>query len=83
MPRGVRTKYDAIREQWVLLAPERAIKLDPVGIAILNHVDGKTTFENIVKTLAAKFGAPTSRVAEDSEKFLSGLIDRRMIELQE
>ena len=31
LPRGVRLHWDRVREVWVLLAPERAMKLDAVG----------------------------------------------------
>ena len=78
--RGVRTKYDTVREIWVLLAPERALKLDQIGTAILDEVDGERSFGEIVDRLAAKYGAPRAQIAEDAGKFLASLIDRRMME---
>ena len=50
---GVRPKYDAVRETWVLLAPERTLRLDDIGHAILSEVDGETPFAEIVARLAA------------------------------
>jgi len=78
---GVRTKYDTVRETWVLLAPERTIKLDPVGAAILAETDGTRPFAEIVSSLAAKYDAPAERIATDARAFLSGLIERRMAEV--
>ena len=78
--RGVRTHWDAVRSTWVLLAPERAMALDEIGVAILAETDGETTFGEIVARLAAKYHAPPERIAADARRFLTGLIERRMAE---
>ena len=78
--RGVRTHWDAVRGNWVLLAPERAIALDEIGAAILAETDGKTPFAEIVKRLAVKYNAPPDQIATDARRFLTGLIERRMAE---
>ena len=77
---GVRTKHDSVRGVWVLLAPERTIRLDPIGAAILAEVDGTRSFGQIVDTLAARYQAPRERIAADAGAFLAGLIERRMAE---
>ena len=78
--RGVRTHWDAVRSTWVLLAPERALALDEIGVAILAETDGETTFGEIVTRLAAKYNAPPDQIATDARRFLTGLIERRMAE---
>ncbi len=78
--RGVRTHWDAVRSTWVLLAPERALALDEIGVAILAEADGETTFGEIVARLAAKYHAPPEQIASDVRRFLAGLIERRMAE---
>ena len=78
--RGVRTHWDAVRGNWVLLAPERAIALDEIGAAILAETDGKTPFAEIVERLAAKYNAPPEQIATDARRFLTALIERRMAE---
>ena len=40
LPRGVRLHECKIRKGWFLLAPERALKMDQIGAAILAAVDG-------------------------------------------
>jgi pyrroloquinoline quinone biosynthesis protein D len=81
MPRGVRLHEDRVRGGWVLLAPERAIALDPVGHAILSRIDGERSFGAIVADLAATFGAPEDQIAADSAEFLAALAERRILEI--
>jgi pyrroloquinoline quinone biosynthesis protein D len=82
LPRGVRLHDDRVRGMKVLLAPERALKLDAIGAAILGELDGRASFAEIVARLAARYDAPAERIAEDAARFLGGLIDRRMVEVQ-
>lgn len=78
--KGVRVKHDPVRRIEVLLAPERVLKLDQIGVAILAEADGTRTFAEIVQTLAEKYNAPPEQIAGDARRFLEGLIDRRMAE---
>lgn len=78
---GCRTKYDKVRGIWVLLAPERAIKLDPIGAAILAETDGTRDFGSVVDILAEKYNAPRDQIAGDAATFLGSLIEKRMMEL--
>ena len=82
LPRGVRTKFDSVRDMWVLLAPERAVKLDPIGAAILAEVDGDRTLDDIAGALAAKYNAPVDQIKKDAGAFLMSLIERRMVEIR-
>jgi pyrroloquinoline quinone biosynthesis protein D len=78
--RGVRPHFDKVRGTWVLLAPERALELDPIGAAILAETDGKATFAEIVARLAERYNAPPEQISVDARSFLGGLIERRMAE---
>lgn len=78
---GVRTRFDKVRDTWVLLAPERTIRLDPIGAAILAEVDGERPFSEIVSRLATAYDAPAERIATDARAFLSGFVERRMAEV--
>jgi pyrroloquinoline quinone biosynthesis protein D len=80
MPRGVRLRFCKVRQAWFLLAPERAMRLDGPGAAVLGAVDGQRTFGEIVAKLAQDFAAPSDRIATDARKFLGELINRRMLE---
>ncbi|MEL7279087.1 MAG: pyrroloquinoline quinone biosynthesis peptide chaperone PqqD [Pseudomonadota bacterium] len=83
LPRGVRIHHDKVRDAWVLLAPERAITLDPVGQAILEKVDGTRSFDDITKALAEKYNAPAQQIREDSAGFLTALKNRRFLDIAE
>ena len=81
LPRGVRLHHDRVRDAWVLLAPERAITLDPIGQAILEEVDGTRTFGDITTALAEKYNAPAEQIREDSAGFLTALKHRRFLDV--
>ncbi|NVO56717.1 pyrroloquinoline quinone biosynthesis peptide chaperone PqqD [Rhodobacteraceae bacterium B1Z28] len=81
LPRGVRLHYDKVRENWVLLAPERAVTLDQIGYAILNEVDGQRSFGQITSALSEKYNAPVDQITEDSSGFLDALRTRRFLDV--
>ncbi len=73
LPRGVRMHKDRVRGGVVLLAPEKAILLDDIGVAILSRVDGKRRFGEIIADLAKTFKAPAEQIETDVQQFLGGL----------
>lgn len=81
LPRGVRLRYDDVRSQWMLLAPERILKPDGIALEILKRCDGKTTLDAIIDDLALAFGAEREEVGRDVREFLNGLAAKRILEL--
>lgn len=81
IPRGVRLRFDAVRDAWVLLAPERAIRLDPIGHAILSEIDGRRSLGAIAATLADRYGAPPDEVTRDCAEFVAALVERRILDI--
>jgi pyrroloquinoline quinone biosynthesis protein D len=81
LPRGVRLKYDETRGEWLLLAPERVIKANPVAVEILKRCDGTATLDSIVDDLAAQFTADRGRVEQDVHVLLGELSAKRMVDL--
>lgn len=73
LPRGVRLARDRVRQQTVLLAPEKAVALDMIGEAILSRVNGVDSLEDIVTDLARTFQAPRDQIATDVQRFLQAL----------
>lgn len=82
IPRGVRIHHDKVRDGWVLLAPERAISLDPIGYSILTAIDGKRDFGALTTHLAEKYQAPVEQISGDCADFINSLRDRRILDVQ-
>jgi pyrroloquinoline quinone biosynthesis protein D len=81
LPRGVRLTHSEAQGGWVLLAPERIFKADAIAVEILRRCTGETTLGTIVDELAAEFKAPHERVHADVSKLLSGLAEKKLLEL--
>ncbi len=82
LPRGVRLHHDRVRDTPVLLGPEVALMLDPIGKAVLDEIDGLSDLAVISHRLAERYGAPVATVAEDVAEFLEGLAARRLVEVR-
>jgi pyrroloquinoline quinone biosynthesis protein D len=83
LARGVWLRADSVRGQTVLLAPERAMALDDIAVAIVQGLDGKRSLDRIANDFAAQFGAPAAQIASDIEAFIHELAIRRMLEIVE
>jgi pyrroloquinoline quinone biosynthesis protein D len=81
LPRGVRLKHDETRDEWLLLAPERVVKTNPIAVAILQRCDGIATIDAIVDDLAAAFTADRARIETDVRALLNELAGKRMVDL--
>jgi pyrroloquinoline quinone biosynthesis protein D len=81
LPRGVHLKRDETRGEWLLLAPERILKTNPVAVEILKRCDGNATLDEIVDDLAAVFKAERSRIETDVRALLGELAAKRMVDL--
>jgi pyrroloquinoline quinone biosynthesis protein D len=81
LPRGVRLVHNEAHGGWVLLAPERVFKADAVAAEVIKRCDGKASFGEIIDDLARTYSAPREKVAEDVGALLSGLADKKLLEL--
>ena len=81
LPRGVRLREDKVRDRWVLLAPERVVKVNLIAVEILKLCDGARSLSEIIADLAQRFNADVGRVATDVRALLASLADKRMVEL--
>ena len=82
LPRGVRLKHDELRGGWVLLAPERMLKLDAVSVEVLKRCTGEASLDAIVDDLAGAFAAPRERIAADVDAMLAGLVAKRLVDMR-
>jgi pyrroloquinoline quinone biosynthesis protein D len=81
LPRGVRLVHNEAQGGWVLLAPERVFKADPIAAEVVKRCTGEACFETIVDDLAKSFGVPSERVLADVTAPLLGLVDKKLLEL--
>ena len=81
LPRGVRLVNNPGQCGWVLLAPERIFKADPVAAEILKRCTGEASVDQIVDELAAAYQAPRDRIFTDVTRLLGGLADKRLLEI--
>ncbi|MFC3692998.1 pyrroloquinoline quinone biosynthesis peptide chaperone PqqD [Chenggangzhangella methanolivorans] len=81
LPRGVRLRRDEVRQEWLLLAPERVLKPDAIAVVVLELCDGARTVGTIVDELAQKYAAPREQIETDVKKMLRDLADKRVLDL--
>jgi pyrroloquinoline quinone biosynthesis protein D len=79
--RGVRLVHNETQGGWVLLAPERIFKTDPIGAEILRRCDGERKLSEIVSELAGEYGAPSERVRTDVVALLTELKEKQLLDL--
>jgi pyrroloquinoline quinone biosynthesis protein D len=81
LPRGVRLVHNEAQGGWVLLAPERVFKADPIAAEIIKRCTGEVTFGEIVDDLAKTYTAPREKILADVGALLRGLADKKLLEL--
>jgi pyrroloquinoline quinone biosynthesis protein D len=79
--RGVKLKNDQVRKTWVLLAPERYLRLNAISVDILQRCDGVAALSTIVDDLAQKYSADRTLIERDVRSLLNGLLEKRMLGL--
>jgi pyrroloquinoline quinone biosynthesis protein D len=76
---GVKFRFDAVREAWVVLAPERLFLPDEQAVEILKLVDATRSLGAIIDDLAARYAAPRALIAGDVETMLQDLADKGVL----
>ncbi len=76
---GVRLHFDATRDAWVLLGPERVIETEGPANEILRRCDGTRSIAQIVDELAALYVADRAVIAGDVTDMLADLVTKRML----
>lgn len=78
---GVKFRHDAVRQAWVVLAPERLFMPDETAVEILKLVDGHRRVALIVDELVARYQAPRELIAADVATLLQELTDKGVLRL--
>jgi pyrroloquinoline quinone biosynthesis protein D len=81
LPRGVRLVHNEAHGGWVLLAPERVFKADAIAAEIIKRCNGEASLREIIEDLVQVYSAPRERIIADVTALLSGLADKKLLEL--
>ena len=81
LPRHVRIQFDAVRQAFAVLSPERVFWPNEVSLDILRHCDGTSTVSRIIADLAQEYGAGEGDVAGDVTAFLQEWSDKLLVRL--
>ena len=74
--RGVKFRFDAVRDAWIVLAPERLFVPDEQAVEVLKLVDGTRTVAAITEELCTRFNAPPAVVMPDVAAMLQDLTEK-------
>ena len=80
LPRGTRFRFDATRQAWVILAPERLMMPDEIAVEVLKLVDGVRPVSAIAEQLAKQYNAPPDEILADILVMLQELADDTVLE---
>jgi hypothetical protein len=76
LPRGARLKHCPVRDQWLLLVPERVLFPCPTTVGVLQRLEKPTPFGAIVGDLAREYDAPEPVIRADIAELISGLMEK-------
>jgi pyrroloquinoline quinone biosynthesis protein D len=74
-----RFRFDAVRQAWVLLMPERLLLPDEQAVAVLRLIDGDRDADAIVAALGRQYDAPCEEIASDVLAMLQDLLDKKVL----
>lgn len=83
LSQGVRLHHDAVRGQDILLAPERAVALDEIGLSIIRQIDGKRDLGTLAKALAVEYDAPEGEILGDLLNFVADFMTLGLLAVKE
>jgi pyrroloquinoline quinone biosynthesis protein D len=78
---GMKFRFDATREAWIILGPERLFLPDEHAVEVLRLVDGSRSVGAIAADLAARFDAPVDVIAADIWPMLQDLAGSGAVKL--
>jgi pyrroloquinoline quinone biosynthesis protein D len=76
LPRHAKLKFDATRQVWVILAPERVLAPDEIAVEVLQLCDGVRSVGELADLLAQKYAAEREAILADVIAMLQDLADK-------
>jgi pyrroloquinoline quinone biosynthesis protein D len=81
LPKHVRLQFDATRERFAVLAPERVYWPDDTAVGILTLCDGERTISAMTALLVMEYAAPAETIQADVLEFVQSWTDLRLLRL--
>ncbi|MFO1112345.1 MAG: pyrroloquinoline quinone biosynthesis peptide chaperone PqqD [Rhodospirillales bacterium] len=75
----VRLRFDARRQRWTVMAPERLLLPDETALEVLRRCTGDASLAEIAADLAREFDAPAGEIARDVAALLKDLGEKGII----
>jgi pyrroloquinoline quinone biosynthesis protein D len=81
---GARLRFDPLYESYILLSPERGLRLNASAAEVLRRCDGALTVREIVSALVGESDPlpppePTAQITADVLELLSALHERSLV----
>ncbi len=74
-----RLQHDAVRDRWVVQAPERLFVLDEIAYAVVSRCGNGLSVAEIAAALSAEFDAPVDEILGDVLALLQDLADKGIV----
>lgn len=74
-----RLQHDAVRDRWVVQAPERLFVLDEIAYAVVSRCGNGLSVEEIAAQLSTEFEAPIAEIRGDVLALLQDLADKGIV----
>ena len=81
LPKHVRLHFDAVRQRFAVLAPERVYWPEETAVEILKLCDGERTISAIAERLAQDYAAAVETIEADVLEFIQSWSDLRLLRL--
>ncbi len=78
--RRARLRFDELRGGWLLLWPERGLRLNESASSIVRLCDGTRTVDEMIDAIREVTGAPRQMIAFDVHRFLARIAARGLLE---
>ncbi len=79
-PPHIKLHRDAVRQQWLILAPERVFHPDEISVAVLKQCDGTRTVAEIAEKLTHEYQATIDVIQPDILDMLQDLADKGLVD---
>jgi len=79
LTKHIKLHHDQIRDQWVLLAPERIHELVGPAVDIIKQCDGVNSVGEIIASMCSEYNAPKDEVQSDVIEMLQSLSDKNIL----